>query len=192
MIPVGAAEQAVGPPSWVTYASLGIATASACIALLVGAANRRLAKRALDLSERQEARRESHVDVYLSSSTSWRRHSHHDRILGIHLLVSNPTDRATSIVTAELHLTYTVDGVLTTVRVPPAAPRDELELPGDLLPTALPIRLEPNDAASGIFIFQIKDELTRDREIERYDVYVRDVHGVEQSRQITIFHEAGG
>lgn len=192
MIPVGAAGQAADPPSWVIYASLGIAAASACIALAVGAANRRVAKRALDLSARQEARRESRVDVYLSSSTSWRRHSHHDRLLGVQLLVSNPTDRATSIVTAELHLTYTVDGILTTVKVPPVAPGDELEFPGDLLPTALPIRLEPNDAASGLFIFQITDELTRDREIERYDVYVRDVHGVEESRQITIFYEAGG
>jgi hypothetical protein len=78
------------------------------------------------------------------------------------------------------------------VKVPPVAPGDDLELPEDLSPAALPIRLEPNDAASGLFIFQIKEELTRNREIERYDVYVRDVHGVEESRQITIFHEAGG
>jgi hypothetical protein len=191
MIPVGAG-QAADPPSWVTYASLGIAAASACIALVVGAANRRLAKRALDLSERQEERRERRVDVYLSSSTSWRRHSHHDRLLGVHLLVSNPTDRATSIVSAELHLTYTVDGVLTTVKVPPVAPGDELEVPGDLAPTALPIRLEPNGAASGLFIYRVKDKLTRDRDIERYDVQVRDVHGIEERRQITIFSESGG
>jgi hypothetical protein len=192
MIPVGATGQAADPPSWLTYASLGIASVSACIALVIGTANRRLAKRALDLSERQEARRESRVDVYLSSSTSWRRHSHHDRLLGVHLLVSNPSDRATSIVTAELHVTYTIDGVLTTVKVPPVAAGDELEFLGDLLPTALPIRLEPNDAASGLFIFQIRDDLTRDREIERYEVHVRDVHGVEENRQITIFSEAGG
>lgn len=179
-------------PSWVTYASLGVAVASVCIALAVGAANRRIAKRALELSERQEARRESRVDVHLSSSTSWRRPSRRDRVLGVHVLVSNPTDRATSIVAAELHLTYSIDGVLTTVKVPHATSVDAFEFPRGLTPASLPIRLEPNDAVSTLFVFRIEDDLTREREIERYDVHLRDVHGAEEGLQITIFHEAGG
>jgi hypothetical protein len=192
MIPVVATGQAADPPSWLTYASLGVAAVSACIALLVGAANRRLAKRALELSERQEARRESRVDVHLSSATSWRRPSQHDRLLGVHLLVSNPTDRATSVVAAEMHLTYSVEGVLTTVKMPPAIHIEAFEFPEGLTPAALPIRLEPNDAVSSLFIFRIGDDLTRGRDVERYDIYLRDVHGVEESRQITIFHEASG
>ncbi len=193
MIPVVAgAQTSTEPSSWVTYASLGVAVASACIALVVGSANRRLARRALRLSEKQEARRESRVDVHLSSATSWRRRSQRDRLLGVHVIISNPTDRATSVVTTELHLTYTVEGILTTVKVSPALHVDGFELPDELTPAVLPIRLEPNDAASSLFVFRVGDDLTQGREIERYDVCVRDVHGVEESRQITIFHEASG
>jgi hypothetical protein len=190
MVPAGAIAQAAAAASWVTYATLGIAVASACTALVIGMVNRRLAKRALELSERQEARRERRVDVYLNWARLWRRHSDHGRLLGVHLLVSNPSDRPTSIVTAELHLTYKVDGVLATVKLPPVFGDDELESAGDLLPATLPIRLGPNGAASSLFIFHVTDELTRGREIERYDVHVRDVHG-EEGRQITIFSEAG-
>lgn len=168
--------------SWLDYAPVVIAALAIGFSVAFGLSNRRTAMRALALSERQEARRDSRVDLYLNHSMSWRRPSNDDRLLGFHLLIANPTDRASSIVTAELHLSYSLNGIVTTVKVPRALDMTPSEIPPEVNPIVLPARLEANDAVLGWFLFQVKDGLTGGRSIDRYEVFVRDVHGIEEDR----------
>jgi hypothetical protein len=174
------------PPEWVTYASLGTAVAAIC----VGIANRRIARRALDLSERQEERRESRLDIYLQDSFSRRRPAEGDRILAFHLLLANPTDRPTAVVEADLHLTYTTEGRMTTMKVRHAAENPKgLEQGRDFI--AFPTRLDANAAASGWIVFQVVDALVADHAIDRYELFIRDVHGLQEGLQVTVIPEIG-
>lgn len=175
--------------SWLDYAPVVIAALAFGVTVVFGLSNRRTAMRALALSERHEARRDSRVDLHLNHSMSWRRPSNNDRLLGFHLLVANPTDRASSIVQAELHLTYSVNGIVTTVKVPRVSDMKSADVPLEVDPIELPARLDANDAVSGWFVFQVKDGLTSGRSIDRYEVFVRDVHGIEESVQVTVFRE---
>jgi hypothetical protein len=64
---------------WLDYAALAIAALSLLVAFLFGFRNRSTAKRALALSERQEARRESCLALYLHESFAWRGSADGDR-----------------------------------------------------------------------------------------------------------------
>jgi hypothetical protein len=176
--------------STANWASVGMAGGALLVALVLGLSNRRTARRALALSERQEARRESPIDIYLNTSSGWRRAAARDRLLGFHLVISNPSDRPTSIVSAELHLTYSTGQVLTTVKVPPLASLAQDAPAPDVDPVALPLRLDANDSVSGWFVFQLQDELVASRSIEGYAVVLRDVHRIEVAVQATVFLEA--
>jgi len=89
-------------------------------------------------------------------------------------------------VEAELHLTYDLDGVLTTLKILRA--REEAAALA-VEPMEFPVRLDANDAASGWALFHIKNGLTGDRPIDRYDIVVRNVHGIEESVQASVFRE---
>jgi hypothetical protein len=98
-------------------AALGIAALAFIYSSVLGALNGRTAKRALALSELQEARRDATLDLYLISSTARHSVSTGDRVLEFDIQVSNPSDRSSSVVAAELHVTYSVQRVMTTVKI---------------------------------------------------------------------------
>jgi hypothetical protein len=174
--------------SWLDYAPVAIA-AVALLSLLLGLSNRKMVRRSLELSEAQEARREPRLTLHLNESVSWRRPSEGERLLGFHLLASNPTDRPSSLVRAELHLTYAIHGTVTTVKVPHASGREEVSLPRGVVPIQLPSHVGANDAVSGWFLFRVAEGVTDGRAIDRYDVVLRDVHGVIETLQVTLFRE---
>jgi hypothetical protein len=159
------------------------------LSAMFGISNRRTARRALTLSERQEARRDSRLDLYLFASMDHRDAESQDRILTFHVRVGNPTDRPTAIVQAELHVTYEVEGVLTTIKVRHGATEPTASAESGLDRLELPLRLEANDAHVGWLSFGLSADLMRGREIDRYDVVVRDVQGIEESTQVRILGE---
>lgn len=181
-------EEAVTTLSWLDYASFVVAALSLLVSVALGLRNRSTAKRALEISEREEARREARLGLYLNESMSWRHSKDAYRLLGFHLLITNPTDRPTSIVSAELHLTYSVNGVVTTVKV---QHEPCIILPGGGKAGVIEVsaRLEANAAISDWLLFKVADGLTKDRPVDRYDVVIRDINGIVQSVQVTIFLE---
>lgn len=181
---------ASGAPDWVAYASAAVAAVSLVVTLVFGLYNRAAAKAALEISRQQEARRESRLDLYVNDTGSWRSTDTPQKLLGVNLQVANPTDRETSVTRAELHLTYTVEDRLTTVKVPSTSePQPELRPPG-VSALALPLRLTANDAVSGWWFFLVPDGVVAGREVDRCDIVVRDLHDIEQSLQVTVFREA--
>lgn len=152
---------------------------------IFGLRNRSTAKKALQLSEAQEARRQPMLDLTVDEALAWRA-SPTVRLLGCHILVANPTDRSSSLVSVELQVSYTTEGVVTTVKIP--TPSSASELPNGVRTSGLPIRLDPNSAVVGWFSFVVPDGLSGGHPIDRYDIAIRDVHDVIESWQ-TIFHE---
>ena len=186
------AKDSADPTSWLEVTSLGVAILSFLLALAVGLWNRSTAKRALTLAEQQEARREARIDLSLDESVSWRNAYPGGRLLGFHLLITNPTDRPSSLVGAELRLTYGSDLVITTVKVRHDQEVRDAALPETVRPLELPARLDSNGAVAGWFLFRVDGGLTGGHPIDRYDVAVRDVHGIEELMQVTVFREASG
>lgn len=172
--------------AWLDVAPIVISGLALVVAVIFGLRNRGTSKKALNLAERQEERRSSRVDIYINDSIEWRRAG--ARVVGVHVVVANPTDGATSLVQAELHLTYDLGGTVTTIRVRAAA-TVPIELPGEVVSLELPARLDANDAVSGWLLFLLKDGITGDRPIERYDIVIRDLHGKEETVQLGVFRE---
>jgi hypothetical protein len=163
------------------YGALVVAALSLGVSVAFGVRNRSTAKRALELSEQQEARRTPRLDLRLLESVAWRGIGTTPRILGFNVVVANPTDRQSALVRAELHLTYTINAVVTTVKVPQAAPESLDHVPEQVSQTPLPARLDAGDAVSGWFLFSCDDDLTGGSPIDRYDFVLRDTHAVEEA-----------
>lgn len=185
-----AAESTDAATLTLDYAAVAIAGLALAFTCVIGVLNRRTATRALELSERQEARRNSELDLYLIAVTSRRRETDGDRVLEFHVQVTNPADRASSVVAAELHVTYSVaSGVMTTVKFPHAVDTaDDLATPG-VSPLQLPARLDANDALAGWLRFRLGGEMMLGREIDRYDLVIRDVHGIEEALQVRVMSD---
>ena len=182
---IGSASQS----SLLEYASVAIAVLSLVVSVGLGLRNQRIARQALELAERQEERRVSRLVVHLNESVAWRQAGESTRVLGFHLLITNPSDRATSLVRAELRRSYSVDGIVTTVKLDHATSLASGVVPGAVVLMELPLVVGANSAVSGWFLFRVAGILTGGRPVERYDVVLRDVHDVEETLQVTLFRE---
>lgn len=172
---------------WQSWAS-GASAVIAAIALLVSLSNRKTAKRALDLSERQEARRAAHLDLSLREAISWRPAGRTSRWIGVHVLAVNPTDRDGSLIAADLHITYTIpSGAVMVVKIPHSA--KDAAMPEGIAPLKMPTPLPSNGAAAGWLIFKVDDALIGDAAIERYDAVLRDSRGPVESVQPWVLRE---
>lgn len=165
---------------WFEYASVTIAA----MALLIGLSNRRIARRALAISERHAKDREPRISLYLEHSVAqWPDGG--GRLLGFEVRISNPTERSTSLTDAELHVSYSVGNAITTLKLRHDGDgnygRDHR---GESL--QLPTRLDTNEAVAGWLWFLLHDGLTSGRPIERYELIVRDIHGMEASQQVIV------
>lgn len=178
-------------PNAVTdYVPLAIAGLSLAVSGALGFLSRRTANRALALAERQEARRHSRLDLYLIASAARRRSSTGDRVLEFHVLVSNPADSASSLIAAELHVRYGLaEGVVTTVKIQHGLAGNDDLTTTSVTSLGLPARLDANDAVSGWLRFALPGSLLRGRAIDRYDLVVRDVHGIDESLQVSCLSE---
>lgn len=169
----------------VSLASLAVAVVALIVSVTLGISNRRTAKRSLRVSEQQEERRLPQLVVTHQRSFSKHRVSKKDRVLGFQMLITNPTDRGTAIVAAELHLTYAARGVVSTVKLR----HDDSLVRGADRPFTMPVQLGANDAVSNWLLFRVDDELTGGRPIDRYEVFVRDVHDLTEGVHVTLIPE---
>lgn len=185
--PIGGAS--AEPVTWVDVAPIVIAGLALVVSVVMGTLNRSSAKKALALSERQEARRASRIDVYVNEPVSWSLAS--GRLAGVNVVVTNPTDGTTSLIEAELHLTYDVASSLTTVRIPVSPDAVPSGLAAELVSLELPLRLDANAAESGWLAFALPDGLTGGQPVERYDLVTKDVQGKETSVQLGFFRDGG-
>lgn len=172
-----------GAPLWLSYGSFAISAGAVVISL----SNRRTARRSLQLSEQQEARRDSRIDLYLIDSLDEQPTSG-DRLLAFQVLISNPSDRDNSIVAAEVHLTYSLEAVVTSVKVRHGIDRGTSSAFAGVKPLDLPVALDANGAVSGWLLFRIDSALTGGRPVDRYDLVIQDVHGTQESRQVTVIN----
>ena len=162
------------------------------IALIISAASvcvtAWFARQALQISRQQAAGNEPKFGMRLNESVALRSSTAGARVLAFHVVVTNSSDQPTSVISADLHITYTVDGHITVVRVPHDE-NIETQSPMGGVTFALPVSLDPHGATSGWFRFLVSDQLTGGRPVERYDMVVRDVHDLSQSVQVTVFRE---
>lgn len=173
-----------GAPLWLSYGSFVISAGAVAISL----SNRRTARRSLQLSEQQEARRDSRIDLYLIDSLDEHQATSGGRLLAFQVLISNPSDRNNSIVAAEVHLTYNLEAVVTSVKVRHGIDRGTSSALAGVKPLDLPVALDANGAVSGWLLFRIDRALTGGRPVDRYDLVVQDVHGTQESRQVTVIN----
>lgn len=135
--------------AWLPVASTIIAT----IALLVSLSNTKTAKRALDLSERQEGRRAARLDLSLREAISWRPAGRACRWIGVHVLAVNPTARDGSLIAADLHITYTISGgAVMDVKIPHDV--NDKVFPESIAPLEVPAPLPSYGAAAGWLMFK--------------------------------------
>jgi hypothetical protein len=179
-----ASQDADGWRVWTSVASAIIAA----FALLVAFSNRKTAKKALRLSERQEERRAARVDLSLTDGISWRPAGGGCRWIGMQVLAVNPTDRDGSLVAADLHVTYTLaSGDAVVVKVPHGA--GGVTLPEGITALDIPTRLQANGAVTGWLMFKLDDALIGDGTIERYDAVIRDSRGPMEAVQAWVLRE---
>ena len=171
---------------WSDYISIVIAVVAVLVSIVFGLSNRGIARRALKISERAEARRTPRLDLLLHTSAMWRSTQEAAREYGVHLQITNPTDLQTAVDTAELHIIYSRADHEAVVKVPIAKPP---RLAGGIETIELPQRVEANDAVSGWLVFHVQEELVRETDVHRYDLVVGDVHDLIVSMQIIVFPE---
>lgn len=165
--------------------SVGIAA----VALLVSMSNRRTARRALVLAERQEARRLAPFGLYLNEARRWRLQPG-GATLGAHVRVSNPADRGVSVVRAELHVQYTSpENVILTVKVPCVSDVGPADDSVPVEPAEMPLSVGPTSARAGWFLFRVDAAITNSAPVDRYDIVLEDVEGRSESVQIVTFSE---
>ena len=169
---------------WVPAASAVIAG----FALMVTISNRRIAKKALRLSERQEERRVARLDISLSEGISWRPARSGSRWVGISILAVNPTDRDGAVITADLHVSYAMaSGTGVVVKIPHGA--QGVALPEGIVPLDIPTPLPANGAVAGWLVFKIDEGLVPDGRVQRYDAVLCDSRGPVEAVQAWVLRE---
>jgi hypothetical protein len=175
-----------GGPEWRTWVPVASA-AIAVLALVVAFSNRTIARKALTLSERQEERRVARLELSYNEAVSWRLAGNAWRWIGVDILAVNPTDRDGSIISAELHVTYTTSaGVGAVVKLAHDAASPTR---GGREPLRLPLHISANGAVRGWLGFKLPDDLVGPEAIQRYDATVRDSRGPIETMQLGVLKE---
>lgn len=153
--------------SFSDWVALGAAVVSIG-ALIYAGLSYRLARRAHDLAERQEARRRPRLALRLLDAKFVRRPN--ERYYSFEIELTNPTDAANTVTAIELMLRYKRELPMT-LRLPAAAEHGAVAAA-----LIAPIRLEANGAVIGTVSFIVPNTHIKDATIESYEVVVRDAH----------------
>ena len=169
------------------WVAIGVSAGSLLVASVTGWFGVRFSRRALRLSERQEARQNLQPDLYLNTSRAWRTDS--GRVLAALVRVSNPSERGTSIVAADLRLSYYADDTLVVIKVPHNQAAGIGLLPSDSDVCSLPRDIPGRSATVNWLCFSVQDALTGGRPVDRYELDLRDVSGSSLTLQVGLFTE---
>lgn len=158
-----------------------------CLALIVAGwsafnswRSRRIATRALAISESQEQRRRPQFVTYLANG--YRRSVSKRQLFGFLVSVSNPTDINNSIAQVELQITYLLEsGITATCRIPHNPSLGEtIEAPdaGGANVFSLPARVDAHQTVAGWFMFSIDHTLLAGKTIDCHKIILEDSHRI--------------
>ncbi len=156
----------MGERDWIDYATIllaGLAFPMSVLSLILSGRTQRLA-------ERQDARRVPNLALHLLEG--YRESSSEDgaRIYSFNVRISNVSDSDNAIAAVELRIVYVLEGEEMVMRLPIAADGGT----ADLTP---PIRIPAHETVAGWCRFRIDLRLLEGRQIEGYNVEIRDTHG---------------
>lgn len=153
--------------------------------------SRRLARRALAISESQEQRRRPQLGIYMADG--YRRISPGKQFLGFLVSISNPTDINNSVAQAELKITYLLDGNIKAACRIPHMPQLSAPASDETEPTAnvfsLPLRIDAHQTAAGWFLFAIEDKVIGGKTIDSHSIILGDSHGVSSETEAILIRE---
>jgi len=166
--------------------------AAAWMALLLSVLNFFTSRKALRISEQQEARRKPSVVAYLQDGYIAAGLKPISRVYAILVSLSNRSDNNNAIAQAMLLLTYVkTSGTRLTIKM-----IAELELPNAFTDKSanhlrVPIRLDAHQAISGWLFFVVDNAILEDSHIERTQVAFIDTHGNETTVEPLMIREYG-
>ncbi len=155
-----------------------VVAGAAIAALLVSLRSLRVSSRALQLSEKQERRKEPRLVPKLLDSC-FEDLAEGDRAYSLSLSVGNPTDSDNAIAQIEMHLRYRIDDSASiTVKLSPSvgtcSPASSI---GPRL--VAPSRIAAHDTISGWCDFIVKPGIVGGHMIDGYKIVLTDSHQVE-------------
>jgi hypothetical protein len=165
---------------------------AAWMALLLSVLNFFTSRKALRISEQQEARRKPSVVVYLGDAYIAVGAKAGSRIYAILISLSNRSDSNNAIAQAVLHLTYVKSNrTQLTLKVgaegePPSAFRDK-----SANHLRVPIRIDAHQTVSGWCFFSVDDAIVEGSRIDRTRVAFVDTYGNESTVESLIIREYG-
>jgi hypothetical protein len=163
------------PKLWMSVAAFLVAAWSAWNSLR----SRRLAERALSISENQEQRRQPRLGIYMAEG--YRRYLKDKQLFGFLVSVSNPTDINNALVQAELQVTYFLDDEIKAVcRVPHTSALAEIAAGAATLPAnvfSLPSRIDAHQTVAGWLVFSLSNNLISGKTIDAHRIILEDSHG---------------
>jgi hypothetical protein len=141
--------------------------------------SRRLAARALFISENQEQRRQPQLGIYMADG--YRRYLPDKQIFGFFVSVSNPTDINNSVAQAELQVTYVLDKDIKGIcRIPHTPALAELS-PDATTHSAnvfsVPVRIDAHQTVAGWLVFSVSNNVIAGRTVDAHRIIVEDSHG---------------
>lgn len=161
----------------------------AVLALALAGMGTRMARKSLLLSERQEQRREERLEVFLLEAFSKRKPHQRDRPLACAVLVSNPSESANTLLSADLHVSLLdQNGTLSRIKIRSSPPQVSDGSPS-LAPLTFPTRIESRGGVSGLIEFYLPDAVINGRRIDRYLLVVTDSRNRTESVEISIFRD---
>jgi len=156
---------------WVAVASAGGALVSAIFAVISFIYSRR----ALVISERQEARKLPELLIYLADG--YIRTRARSRIIGFSISVSNRSDADNSIAMIELQVDYTSsEGARMTVRLPCRVELAREFSREALSALAAPLRIDAHQTVSGWVFFELTAGLFGKVNVDTYTILLTDAH----------------
>jgi hypothetical protein len=173
------------------FAAVASATA-AWMALLLSVLNFFTSRKALRISEQQEARRKPSMVVYLQDGYIAVGAKAGSRVYAILVSLSNRSDSNNAIAQAVLHLTYVKSNrTQLTLKVsaegePPSAFTDK-----SANHLRVPIRIDAHQTVSGWCFFSVDDAIVEGSRIDRTRVAFVDTYGNESTVESLIIREYG-
>ena len=173
---------------WATIASAG----AAWIALVLSIINARTSRRALWISEQQEARRQPQLALYLQEGYVSLSMKPDARVYAFLISVSNRSDSDNAIAEIVLRLTYIKAGSTEfTVKTTAASESLGMLAAGSASHFRAPIRIDAHQTMSGWCFFAIDNVILGDARIERTVLAFLDTHGNESTVEPLIVREHG-
>jgi hypothetical protein len=171
------------PRFWISVISCVIAVVScvvATVALFNAWQSRRIATRAINITEEQERRRQPRFDVHVVESV--RRGLLDKQAFGFLVTISNPSDINNSISNAELQIDYVLnEAVKGSWRIP------HQKQAGNLLgvqdSVSIPLRVDAHQSTKGWFCFTLSNAILDGRTIDTQKLLLYDTHGACNERE---------